>query len=238
MGNFPAIDENKTNTLDLMLKKRADGYPLQYIIGEWDFFGLTFIVGEGVLIPRPETEKLVELALSHTKSGLCADLFSGSGCVGIALAKNSSIRCSSIEYSEKAFKYLNMNIKSHSVQEKVKGICADVLDFELINSFNDESFELILANPPYIPKKDKVFLQREVLFEPDEALFANENGLYFYNQTLKRWRNKLKPNGMIAFEIGINQHEQVCEIFVNNNFSPKVLKDFAGIERIVYAVKR
>lgn len=248
-GNL--TDEN-IKKLNGMLQKRINGYPLQYLLGEWDFYGLKFFVGEGVLIPRPETQLLVELAMSHIKDVSSkiqiADLFSGSGCVGVTLAKQfyninsqnakaAEINCKSIEISENAFAYLQENINFHKVSDDVEAILGSVLDSKIIDIFDDESLDLILANPPYISPNDKHLLQKELGFEPDTALFAEDDGYYFYEQTIPLWEKKLKNGGLMAFEVGLGQFEKVCEIMSKNDFIPLIKHDYFGIERIVYTVK-
>lgn len=250
-ANESLTDEN-LKKLDEMLEKRINGYPLQYLLGEWDFYGLKFFVGEGVLIPRLETQLLVDLAMSHIKNlsnkVQVADLFSGSGCVGVTLAKQmfdlnsqnvktTEINCKSIEISENAFAYLRKNIAFHKVSNNVEAILGSVLDLNIIDKFDDESLDLILANPPYISPSDKHLLQKELDFEPDTALFADGDGYYFYEHTIPLWKKKLKKGGLIAFEVGLGQFEKVCEIMKKNDFIPQVKYDYFEIERIIYAVK-
>lgn len=246
------LTKDNLKKLDEMLEKRTNGYPLQYLLGEWDFYGLKFFVGEGVLIPRLETQLLVDLAVSHIKDldnkVHVADLFSGSGCVGVTLAKQmcdvnsknaktTEINCKSIEISENAFAYLQKNIDFHKVSNNVEAVLGSVLDLNIINRFDDESLDLILANPPYISPNDKHLLQKELDFEPDTALFADGDGYYFYEQTIPVWNKKLKKGGLIAFEVGLGQFEKVCEIMKKNDFIPQVKYDYFEIERIVYALK-
>lgn len=258
------LTDKTLEKLHEMLEKRKNGYPLQYLLGEWDFYGLKFFVGEGVLIPRPETELLVELAISHVKANYSngkvniADLFSGSGCVGVALTKHLStinpieiqmsdinsqaiepleINCKSVEISENAFAYLKKNIMLHEVGQGVQPILGSVLDLDILDKFDDESLDVILANPPYISPDEKHLLQRELDFEPDTALFAQDKGYYFYEQTIPLWKKKLKNGGLMAFEVGLGQFKKVCETMQRNELVPQIKSDDSGIERVIYTIK-
>lgn len=215
------------------ISRRRRGEPLQYILGEWEFYGYPFKVGEGVLIPRQDTETLAELAVSFLeKRGgkpLAADLCAGSGCIGITLAKRLGCEVKCFELSEAAFGYLEQNIALNGVESLVTPILADVLNVD-----TDERFDLIAANPPYLTKRDMETLQREVAFEPGFALYGGEDGLDLYRGILPRWSRRLKSGGLIAVEIGIGQEKDVMRIFAENGIEPGLAKDACGIYRVVY----
>ncbi len=219
-------------TLDNMLGKRAEKTPLQYIIGKWWFYKGEFFVGEGVLIPRQDTETLVEVAnelLGDIKTPSVADLCAGSGCIGISIAQDypeANVLC--IEKYEKAFSYLRKNIE-HNGTENVKAVLADVLE----KPFG--SYDLIVSNPPYITAEDMKILSDEVKREPETALYGGEDGLYFYRTITKLWKSALRENGVLAFEVGINEAESVCNILEQNGFSNiTVRNDLCGVQRVVF----
>ncbi len=231
-------------------KKRASGYPLQYILGEWDFFGLTFKVGEGVLIPRPETEILTETVLDFfkEKSGdiSIADLCSGSGCIALSLKKNlSAAEIFAVENSSEAMKYLLENIRENHLSVSV--IKGDVFDFE---SFRENframcggekirRLSCIVSNPPYLTSEEMTNLQKEVTFEPGCALDGGNDGLDFYRIISSVWSEILEDNGLLAFEIGETQGASVRKIMENNGFeNVKIQKDFSDNDRVIFGTKR
>lgn len=182
------------------LMRRVNGEPLQYIIGEWEFYGLPFKVGEGVLIPRQDTETLVETALEFLKARppeqrLVLDLCAGTGCIGIALAKLANCDVSCIELSGAAFGYLVRNIQLNDVEEWVKPICGDIFDSEIHRGLGN--FDLITANPPYLTDLDMKKLQKEVLYEPKMALYGGSDGLDFYWLTVRSYTANVKVGGAI-----------------------------------------
>lgn len=221
-----------------MLGRRVSGYPLQYILGEWEFFGLPFEVGEGVLIPRQDTEALVErvrdiLLERAPEERYTADLCAGSGCIGIALAKLCGARVKCIELSEAAFGYLKQNITLNGVEDRVTAVLADVLD----ESSADGEFDLIVSNPPYLDDTDMKNLQSEVAHESKMALYGGADGLEFYRKMIAVWTKRLKRGGAFAVEIGMGQERGVIEIFAENGIRADCIKDMRGIYRVVYGVK-
>ncbi|MCM1164600.1 MAG: peptide chain release factor N(5)-glutamine methyltransferase [Lachnospiraceae bacterium] len=220
------------------LEKRLSGYPLQYILGDWEFFGLPFAVGEGVLIPRQDTETLAETARDFLLARVpearrAADLCAGSGCIGIALARLCNAEVTCVELSESAFGYLERNIALNGVTERVHAVRGDVLDGEL----DLGEFDLIVSNPPYLDDTDMLELQTEVSFEPKAALYGGADGLDFYRGILPIWTKRLKRGGMLAVEIGLGQERGAAEIFAENGIKADKIKDARGIYRVVYGVK-
>lgn len=232
-------DEQYALCLD-MAKRRAKGEPLQYILGSWDFYGRTFSVGEGVLIPRPETEQLCALAIEHLKKtgGKAVDLCSGSGCIAVTVALETGLFVSGIELSDKAYGYFVRNISLNNADSLVEAINADIFDETVISQFPDGSLSAVLSNPPYICSADMKTLQREVQHEPRLALFGGEDGLDYYRKMLPLWVKKLSVNGLFAVEIGEEQGLAVEEIFRSVSLSPVTIKDYSGHDRIVCAVKQ
>lgn len=233
------INRGQLDIIEKMVTQREKGYPLQYIFGEWEFYGLDFKVGTGVLIPRADTETLVDYALESAKENQCrqiVDLCTGTGCIAIAVEKNIENSCSvvAIEKSAQAFEYLLENIKLNS--SSVNPVKADVLSTETASQYTN--LDMIISNPPYLTESDMNNLQREVTFEPETALRGGIDGLDFYRRITEIWKNSLKKGGIIAFEIGINQENDVSEILITNNFDKiQYKRDLNGVIRVVGARK-
>lgn len=232
------VDLEISNSVVKMLARRVGGEPLQYILGEWEFFGLTFMVGEGVLIPRQDTEVLVETAIRLAEGIFkprIIDLCSGSGCIPIAvesMVPNAVIYA--VENSEQAFRYLQENIKLNN--SSVKAFCYDALDEEKVKSFGE--VDIITANPPYLTRYDMENLDSSVIHEPPEALYGGKDGLCFYRALTAIWKNVLRENGAIIYEVGEHQASEVAKIMLDNGFSNlKIIKDLCGKERVVTGIK-
>ncbi|SFC16530.1 peptide chain release factor N(5)-glutamine methyltransferase [Ruminococcus albus] len=219
--------------------RRANGEPLQYLLGEWEFYGIPIKVGKGVLIPRQDTETLVELAVSKYKNSkdiVIADLCSGSGCIALALEKY--LRCReafAVEKSEAAANYLSENIKMNG--SAIKLVMGDVLDEDCSAAIPE--CDMIVCNPPYLTGEDMVHLQREVTHEPSEALYGGEDGLDFYRAVTRIWKNRLKTGGTLIYEIGMGQEDDVMQIMVQHGFENVRCKpDPCGIMRCVIGTKK
>lgn len=221
---------------EIIMKKYADllwqvknGEPLQYVIGKWDFYESEFFVGEGVLIPRPETEELTDLAVKYAKqikNPVVIDLCSGSGCIGISIAKavkNSKVYL--VEKSEQAFEYLTKNAKD---VPNVNSLNKDIFTLPQI-----EKADIIVSNPPYINSDDIDSLQSEVQKEPRMALDGGKDGLDFYRFIAKNYKEYLKENGLLLFEIGDTQADAVVDILKSNGYGNIEIKnDIYGNSRI------
>ena len=220
------------NVLDPIINRRLKGEPLQYILGKWSFYKGEFLVGEGVLIPRQDTETLVETAVEFLKekqNPKVIDLCSGSGCVAISIATEyhgaEVIAC---EKYENAYSFLKKNITLNKTQN-VKPLLLDITEETLGKA------DLIVSNPPYITKEDMETLSVEVKREPKTALYGGEDGLYFYRVIAEKWTPCLNKGGMLALEIGIGQEESVKELLRKaglKNIGTK--KDLCGIQRVVF----
>ena len=224
-----------------MTEKRCQGYPLQYIIGSWEFLGYEFKVGEGVLIPRPDTETLViqvrDICLSRgLKAPRIADLCSGSGCIAISLKLwFPGAEVYAVELSDKALSYLRENTRLNNGAD-IHIVQADVLDEKTARSISD--LDIIVSNPPYLTAEEMNDLQTEVSFEPEAALFGGADGLDFYREITRIWRASLKEGGFLAYEFGLGQHEDVSRILRENGFSNiQLSRDTAGIIRTAAAQK-
>ncbi len=215
--------------------RRAEHYPLQYLLGGWEFYGLYIHVGEGVLIPRADTETLVDAVLQHgrlPKKATLVDLCTGSGCIALALQSLlEEDTVYGIEKSDTALAYAQKNAAYHKLPVHFRA--GDVLDAQTAVAFTD--VDVIVSNPPYLTDEDMQQLQKEVSFEPKMALEGGADGLYFYRKITALWKNSLKAGGMLAFEVGIHQAEAVREILRAYGFTGiGTMQDLCGIERVVY----
>lgn len=220
------------------VEKRLTGYPLQYITGSWEFYSYPFEVGEGVLIPRPDTESLCDVALKYlnrcnAEHPVVADLCSGSGCLAVAISlKYEAAKVYAVEKYEAALKYLRRNIALNKAGVRV--IEGDVLEGGFLEPA--EPLDLIVCNPPYLTGEDMQNLQAEVSYEPETALYGDEDGLLFYRAVSEQWFDRLKPGGMLAFEIGIGQEEDVTEILSGCGYQNIcTYQDVCGIIRVLTA---
>ena len=218
------------NIIEERIKTRK---PLQYIINKAVFYGDIYYVNENVLIPRPETEllvnKVINLANSKTK---ILDIGTGSGCIAITLAKHlQSDNITTCDISQSAIDTAKINAEKICPDVKINFILSDL--FKNIN----EKYNIIVSNPPYIDLALKADLEPEVInFEPKSALFAQDKGLYFYKEIITNAGKYLYENGIIVFEIGIDQAEDVSEILKSNNFTDiEIIPDYNKIPRVIIA---
>ncbi len=233
------LTRDKSTLLSSILKRRILGEPVQYILGKCEFMGLEFKVDNRALIPRPETEILVETAIEKLKqmgivSPKILDLGTGSGCIAVAIAKNlsrSDVWASDI--SNAALQLAGDNARLNNV--KIKFIQSDL--FEALKIKNDK-FDLIISNPPYVSTGEFHSLAKEIHFEPELALKAGKDGLDFYRRIISRAAAYLNNNGLLIFEVGINQAAFIKDMLEKEGFDQLVLiKDYNNIERIVMAKK-
>lgn len=237
------IITSKVNNEEEILKKaslRAETKkPVQYILGCQDFMGDRYIVNENVLIPRDETEILVNCAYNLIKDKNekidILDIGTGSGCISCALAKkliNKNIEILAVDKSIEALEVAIENISKLDLIRKIIIRKSDL--FSKIRDF--EKFDLIVSNPPYIPKSQKNNLQKELEFEPYDALFTDdEEGVEFYQKIINQAPAYLKKGGYLAFEVGINQYKTVISMFEKSFQDIEIIKDLAGIERVICA---
>ncbi len=224
------------------VKERASRRPLQYILGEWDFLGLSLSVGEGVLCPREDTIVLVEeLArrLQGVPAPVGADLCAGTGAVALGLLTLlPEITAQCVELSPQALPYLEKNLERYG-QGQVTCLTGDVLSREFAASFAPNSLDFVASNPPYIETGELPALQPEVQKEPSLALDGGEDGLVFYRAIGELWLPSLKPGGVVAVEIGESQGAAVAEIFQQSGVEAvEIHQDWAGLDRVVSGRKR
>jgi len=227
-------------------KRRSEREPLAYILGKKEFYSLEFEVSPAVLIPRPETELLVEKTMellknapapSFDKGGIqggfkIMDLGTGSGCIPISLAKHlPQAQLTAIDFSEAALNIAKSNAKKHGVEEQINFLHQDIFNLELNPG---SKFDAILSNPPYIPEADFLKLEPELTFEPSQALIGGKTGLDFYEHLFPWAKDHLHPSGFALFEIGFNQAEEVEKIATNTGFQKvNILRDYAGHPRMI-----
>jgi len=232
------IDESKVEIIKTMIDKRKNSYPLQYILGEREFWGMDFKVSEGVLIPRQDTEILIEETLKKLKdnkhkSNLKGfEIGVGSGIISITLLKEiETLTMIGVDINDKAIELTKANALKHEVSDR---LC--ILNSNLFEKINKENqFDFIISNPPYIETKVIDSLQEDIKqHEPKLALDGGEDGLDFYRAIIEQSKSYISPEGFIAFEIGYNQAEAVKKIFVENGYpNVTVAKDLAGFDRVV-----
>lgn len=232
-----AVDSETEKEYFRLIERRTAGEPLQYILGKWEFMGLPFYVGEGVLIPRPETELLVEFAVDFLKektNPIVFDLCSGSGCIAISVARFvKNARVFAVEKSSEAFGYLKKNISLNSA-DNVTALNGDIFDKKFLC---DITPDLILSNPPYIRSEDINTLQLEVRKEPVMALDGGDDGYDFYRELADNWLVRLSDSGAIAVECAEDQTEAISKMFGKVGKKISVINDLSGLPRVVTAHK-
>lgn len=232
------VDSNKVKLLFELVRRRINREPLQYILGQWSFMGFDFKVGTGVLIPRDDTEVVVNLCLDFLKdrqSKNVADLCAGSGAIGIAIQKITNATVTAVELDSTAFSYLEQNITLNN--SSVSAVQGDVLN--CYKSFPDNEFDLIVSNPPYIISNEIQSLQAEVQKEPVIALDGGADGFDFYRSIIADWSKKLKTGGALAFELGENQADTVKALMIANGFDDfNISLDFGGVQRAIIGILR
>jgi release factor glutamine methyltransferase len=231
--NRKITEKEKEKIRKMLIKVGKEKVPLQYVLGKETFYGYDFLVTPSVLIPRSETELLVEKCielLSDIESPRILDIGTGSGAIAITLGKEiPNAKVLGVDISEKALEVAKKN-KASNEANNVKFIKSDVFENVEYNKF-----DLIVSNPPYIPDYEYVELEDKVLkYEPKLALTAPNNGLYFYEKISREAQNYLRDKGYLAFEIGYNQGKQVKKLMEANGFlNVTVFYDYAELERIV-----
>lgn len=222
----------KKNEQDAAIKKLESGYPVQYIIGNVEFYNTIINVNENVLIPRFETEYLVDKTINYLKKlniniPNVLEIGTGSGCIAIALKKHIKCSIEAIDVSESAIDIAKSNAKHNNVE----------INFQLedINNFeSNNKYDLIISNPPYVPYDEVI--DSKIKYEPENAIFAEEDGLYFYRIILNKVKKNLNKDYLIAFEIGDKEGNKIKEFALNYlpNSYIKIEKDYNNYERYVY----
>jgi len=242
---FPELEllENKAEELERILNELKTGKPIQYILGKTEFYGLPFFVDESVLIPRPETEELVEWAISSVGSsqfavGNILDIGTGSGCIAISLKKNlSAVNVSAIDISKAALDTAKRNAKLNNVN--IQFIEDDILNSTTHHSPLTTNYSLIISNPPYVTVHDKTQMHINVTdFEPHNALFVPENDpLIFYHAIAGFALTNLSENGFLFFEINESLGKETVKLLTHKRFKNiELRKDMSGRDRMIKAI--
>ena len=230
------IADEQAELVERAVLRRISGEPLQYIPGEWDFFGRTFEVGEGVLVPRPETELLVELALEKLRNvryPVVFDLCAGSGCVGLTIAaERPDAHVWLFEKYDEAFHYLKRNIKKLGLTN------VQAVQHDITLGYDDkisETPDLIVSNPPYLRTDELGGLSTEVMHEPATALDGGKDGVDFYRIIASRWLPNVNKHGGIIFECDPSQTLEIADMLMPYAMRVKIVTDIFGLQRAVYA---
>lgn len=223
-----------------LAQRHLDGEPVAYLIGEWEFYGLPLDISPAVLIPRPDTEVLATKLIDAARgAGACRilDLCAGSGCIGLAAAANlPNARVLLGEYDEEALKICRQNIRRNRLTARVASLKIDARE-KPARTLGE--FQFLVSNPPYIPSADIDTLDASVReHEPRLALDGGADGLDFYRVICEKWRDALCENGMLFFEVGIGQADQVLRIMRSHGFGDiQIVKDLNNIPRVVYGTR-
>ncbi|NLN32947.1 MAG: peptide chain release factor N(5)-glutamine methyltransferase [Flavobacteriaceae bacterium] len=232
---LPELEENK-NVFLFKLIQLKEQKPLQYITGETEFYGMKFFVNESVLIPRPETEELIEWILKDVKNSnlQILDVGTGSGCIPIVLKKNlPQAEILAMDISEKALETALLNVKYHRTE--INFLQTDFLNMSFENL---PEFDIIVSNPPYIGETEKLEMNENVVkFEPHSALFVpDENTLVFYKKIIELAKLKLKPKGKIYVEINQRLAHETFDLFQNEFPNTELRKDISGNYRMIRTI--
>tara|TARA_Y100000590_G_scaffold75685_3_gene83630 strand:- start:64118 stop:64993 length:876 start_codon:yes stop_codon:yes gene_type:complete len=229
------VDDHHSRRFDLSLRRCANGEPVQYITGETEFFGNPLLLNETVLIPRPETERLVEIAVETVgliEASSLMEIGTGSGCIAVSLAlKYPRLKITAVDNSDGAIKLARQNSEKNGVEDQISFCQLDILSDD-----PESQYDLIISNPPYVPLTEYALLDETVrYFEPETALTDGDDGLEFYRRFAKDGHRWLCPEGMVILEVGRNDHPQKAaglfqaegwgrvELFEDYNRDPRVL---------------
>ncbi|MDE1163479.1 MAG: peptide chain release factor N(5)-glutamine methyltransferase [Acidobacteriaceae bacterium] len=234
-----AISLEELETLRALTARRATREPLQYILGVQEFYGMEFAVTPAVLIPRPETELLVEAVelwatqRNSARTLQIVDVGTGSGAIAVTLATHvAGVRLTAVDISPRALEVAKANARTHSADRRI-----DFLENDLLTGMNEGIFDCVVSNPPYVPQLDLPTMQPEVTdHEPHLALFAGDDGLAVYRRLIPQAAHVLPHGGLLAMEFGFGQREAIAELLKEWS-EVRFLDDLAGIPRHVLAVR-
>lgn len=222
--------ELASSELEAAVLRREMREPLQYIIGKWQFRNETYKVSADCLIPRADSETLVETAIQKAPSGAkILDLCTGSGCLAIStLCERKDCTGIAVDISEAALEIAKYNAEHNKVGNRIEFICADIMRSDFAEQIGE--FDIIISNPPYIPTEDIKNLEKELSYEPIIALDGGDDGLVFYRKIISEYLNHLKDGGFMLLEIGYDQAEKLRKTFPALNIEIK--KDYGGNDRV------
>ena len=237
----------RKHTIDLFRKlvlKRSKHVPIAYLIGHKEFMSIDFEVNEKVLIPRPETETLIEatlkkMALQPNREWVAIDMGTGSGNIAVALARNQNVRIYASDISEDALSISKKNAKKNKVEKSIRFLCGDL--FKSFNGLNlAEDIDFVVSNPPYVSSSDFEKLPIDIKqYEPRIALDGGTDGIDFYPELVKGAEEFLKPHGFLIMEIGYGQVGEIKKLVSLSKafLEPKIVMDYGGIERVVICTR-
>lgn len=231
------LEDATVDYAHMLCDRCLDGEPLAYILGEWDFYGLTFQIDRSVLIPRADTERLCELVIERARNRVSPrilDLCCGSGCIGIAAAHEvTDARVTAVDSEDGPLRITRENARRLGVQSRVIALKADVLADPPAGM---GEYDILVSNPPYVSRAEIRELDQSVYcYEPHEALYGGEDGLDFYRAICQRWVGLLVPHGIALFECGWRQAMDVAAMLEESGFADVgVTEDLSGVPRIVY----
>ena len=230
-GSFSEEEDYCSETLSSAVEKRCARYPLQYIIGKWWLANCEFFVDESTLVPRPDTETVIELAVKNLpRDARFADLCTGSGCIAISILDLRPDTCASaFELYPKTLEMAVKNAAHNNVAERFAPVLGDVL---LENALGEDKYSAIISNPPYIKTEVIDTLEKEARTEPRSALDGGEDGLIFYRAIVKNFAKNLDDGGFFLFEIGFDQADDLRRIAADNGFACEIYKDLGGCDRV------
>ena len=230
-------EELPSDELEDAVIKRCSHYPLQYILGYWDFCHETYRITKDTLIPRQDTEKLVELAVKlMPERSRFIDLCTGSGCVAIStLAARQDCHAVAVDLFDNTLEIARENAEANSVGDRIGFVKADVLSPEFMDKLGD--FDFILSNPPYIETEQLSLLEEELSYEPIAALDGGDDGLIFYRAIIGEYGKYLRRGGAMLLEIGCDQARAIFEQSHLAGYRCEVYKDYGGNDRVAYITK-
>jgi release factor glutamine methyltransferase len=217
------------------VRRLSEGYPLQYLLGEWEFYGIPLKVGPGVLIPQPDTETVADVALellAPIENAVAADYCAGSGAIALALTKHRpTLRVYAVEYSPEALEYLRQNVAENGFSDRIS-----IVEGDVCGELPLPALDMIVSNPPYLTAEEMKHVPPQVKWEPEMALLGGEDGLDFYRAIAKNAAHQLREGGCLVFEVGYRQANDVRAILQENGYEGiSSRRDLCGVERCVYA---
>lgn len=236
---FRRSENFENDRLSCAIERRCSHYPLQYILGEWDFMGLTFKVNENCLIPRSDTELLSELAIEKLpENGNFLDLCTGSGCIAVSVAHfRKDVRVSALEKFENTLRVAKENCKNLA-EGRVRLVLGDATStLDAQKFFGDEKFDFIASNPPYVTRDEMTGLEKELSFEPVSALTDGGDGLSIIKGIVEVYGNYLTDGGYLAIEHGESQGPVVRTIIESCGQCAVTIQDLSGHDRVTYFKK-
>ncbi len=231
IGRFSDTEDYTDERLLAAVEKRCERYPLQYILGKWWFCRCELEVSESCLVPRPDTETVVEEAIKLLPAGgSFADLCTGSGCIAIAISDmRADVSGIAVELYQRTLELARRNAVRNKVSDKLEFVRGDVLSGDVLG---EKKYSAIISNPPYIRSDVIDTLELEVLHEPRAALDGGDDGLIFYRAIVEKYQKNLDSDGYFIFEIGYDQAEDIEGIALENGFTCTVKKDLGGCDRV------